>query len=505
MNKAQTLPFLLLLVVTLLLIYLCLYCPWLGDDIRYMFNFATGDHIKEFKDIIISQNEHYYSVNGRYVAHVLVQTFCGLSNHIVFAICNGLVFMAFVLMTLRLTGVKFSNIALSIVCVSLCFLGFQTRMVPSCQIGYMWMFTLTMVVLWLYLHKLDVKKRWWWILLPFSIIAGWGQEALNLGVCGAMIIYAWQHKKSMTLTQWAILFAYGFGALLLVVSPGSLHRVSDVHGREHSFQLMHNITLFLIYVCVIYVLMIVLAIGTVSKRLNLWQCYKDNAFYWHIFIICLAMNIYISVFCNRQFFGMEFAALILTLKVLRSMEFKKLNASLVAFVMVWLVWVSYHDIKTVNAFSKDYAEMIAAYRSSKDGIVYMDSRKLSQPFPCKNVCEEFLSEWGLSNINFLLKSDPNNDDKTFVLLPTALNPLPASNAYVGDCNNNLYVVCNAENTSGFSVIRHKEFLGHRFPRQEYMVNVNDKKPLYHIQDKIVYIMAHASWYETDSVTFQTIQ
>lgn len=338
MKIKTILPYLVLIVVSLLIMYLCAFCPWLGDDIRYMFSFATGDPIREFKDIILSQNEHYFSVNGRYVAHVLVQVFCGLSNHTVFAICNGLVFVAFALMTLSLAGIKRHNVILSVLGIFLCHLGFQTRMVPSCQIGYVWMFTLVMIVMWFYLHKPNIDKRWWWILIPFCSIAGCGQEAINLGVCVAMLIYAWQHRKSMTATQWAVLFAFGFGTLILVASPGSHQRVSVVHGLAKSSQLVHNVVLFVGYVCVTFVLAFVLMAGVISKRLNFRQCYKDNAFYWHVLVVCFSMNVFISLFCNRQLFGMEFAALIITLKVLHSIEYRKLNVALLFIVLVWFVW-----------------------------------------------------------------------------------------------------------------------------------------------------------------------
>ena len=500
-NKLRTIPYLLLLVVIMLLIYLCIYFPWLGDDTCYMFNFATGDLIKNFRDIIISQNEHYFCMNGRYVAHLLVQVFCGLSNHIVFAICNGLVFVMFVMITLRLAGVRFSNIALSIVGVVLCFLGFQTRMVPSCQICYMWMFTLTMMVIWFYLYKPQVKKCWWWILLPFCVVAGWGQEALNVGVCGAMILYTLQNRKSVTVTQLAILFAYGFGTLLLIVSPGSHHRLTELHGTEESFQITHNIILFLKYVCVTYVLMGVLAVGIISKRLNLLQCFKQNAFYWNIFIICFIMNLYISIFCNRQLFGMELAALILTLKVLRSMEYRKLNQTLVAVVLALLAWVGYHNIITVNAFSKDYDDVMAAYRSSKDGIVFMDFRKKSQPLPCRFTIDEFQNEWVIRWANRLLKSDSSNNGKSLIILPTAFYPLSTSNAYTIGSNNILYVMCNAKNISSFSVKRHVEFFGKRFSHQEYTVNTKEDAPLYRIGDMSVYIITSASWKKIDTVVF----
>ena len=132
----------------------------------------------------------------------------------------------------------------------------------------------------------------------------------------------------------------------------------------------------------------------------------------------------------------------------------------------------------------------------------MDSRKLSQPFPCKNICEELHSKWGLSNVNRLLKSNPINKDKTLVILPTAFYPLSASNAYTVDSNNNLYVKCNAKNTSAFSVVRHKEFFGYKLPHQDINVNINDEEPIYRIGDIMVYIIASASWIKTDSVTFQ---
>lgn len=503
-NSTKTLPYLLLAAVTILMVYLCTYCPWLGDEIRYMFSFATGDRLHDFKDVIISQNEHYFNINGRYVAHVLVQLFCGLSNHVVFAVCNGLVFIPFALLTLRLAGIKKHETALSVIGISLCFLGFQTRMVPSCQIGYMWMFTLVAIVLWFFLHKQQVERRWWWLLLPFCVVAGWGQEAINLGVCGAMIVYAWQHRKSMSTTQWAIMLAFGFGTLLLVVSPGSLHRVGTIHGSEKSASAVHNMALFLLYILVTYILLAVVITGVVSRRITLRQCYRGYAFYWHVFIICLAMNVFITLFTNRQLFGMEYVALILTLGLLHDMNYRRLNMALTSVALVLLVWVGYHNVKTVNASSADYAEMMAAYHSSKDGVVFMDARQISQPFPCKDICEEYNSEWGISNINKLLGSDPANHGKTLAVLPTAFYPLTTANAFTVNSNNNLFVKCSDSNTSAFTIIRHKDMLGKQRPAKSLHVSVSEEPALYRIGDVLVYVFHSASWYKTDSITFEPL-
>lgn len=69
--------------------------PWFLDDLNYMWSCGDGKTlITSFDQVIQSQVTHYFTVNGRFCAHVLVQLFNGILGVGVFAIFNGIMYGA---------------------------------------------------------------------------------------------------------------------------------------------------------------------------------------------------------------------------------------------------------------------------------------------------------------------------------------------------------------------------------------------------------------------------
>ncbi len=82
---------------------------WLGDDLDYQFKmqgeiWQSWGFINNFKDFVDSQIVHYLHVNGRTIAHVLVQLFCAVLGQQVFAVCNGVVYALFALLLAKEGG-----------------------------------------------------------------------------------------------------------------------------------------------------------------------------------------------------------------------------------------------------------------------------------------------------------------------------------------------------------------------------------------------------------------
>lgn len=74
----------------LLLVYNWL-TPYLVDDFNYCFSFQTGDKLNSILDILPSMLAHACSMNGRLVAHSLVQVFTLLPGW-VFDVANAAMF-----------------------------------------------------------------------------------------------------------------------------------------------------------------------------------------------------------------------------------------------------------------------------------------------------------------------------------------------------------------------------------------------------------------------------
>lgn len=82
---------------------------WLGDDIFFAFNLAVSDWLDKvdtFGEIIESQAYYYMNRNGRFVTHCVVQFFSGFAGQMPFALLNAAMWVAFLLVLARLTGVN---------------------------------------------------------------------------------------------------------------------------------------------------------------------------------------------------------------------------------------------------------------------------------------------------------------------------------------------------------------------------------------------------------------
>ena len=88
---------------------------WLGDDIHYQFvftvngdNLTSEDYIDSLSEVFSSQYAHYFVGNGRVVAHTIVQIVNPFVGQSAFAVMNGLAYILFVYLVVKL-GLKFRN------------------------------------------------------------------------------------------------------------------------------------------------------------------------------------------------------------------------------------------------------------------------------------------------------------------------------------------------------------------------------------------------------------
>lgn len=358
-------------------------CVWVNDDIVYKFNLAiskyrSSEHIwipiQTIRDIFESQWEHYFAFNGRYVAHWFVQLFCGLLGQTAFAIINALVYVAFIVLLLKLVGRSIRDVWSVASIALLLLLMYDTVYSPAFQIGFVWMFLLS--IGWLYVFFYSKTKSIFACigLFLFSIIAGQGHEALNIGVSGALIIYAITNRKSMTRNQWVMFFGFGIGALTLCLSPASV-------GRANKANLAFYVTLFniLSYLRVTYVFLIVLLVAKFRRQLSVKVFYKEHSFYINAMILLLSFNMIVGVYGGRQLMGVELMALILTLKCLPSYQFN-MNGLLILTLIVSVVYVA--KWQYISLVRNEYDDIVELYNKSSDGVVYCDIRMSKSRYIC---------------------------------------------------------------------------------------------------------------------------
>lgn len=442
---------------------------WVVDDIYYQFNMATGipQRIKSVWEIFESQWVHYFTVNGRYVAHWFVQLFCGILGKTIFAVCNAIVYVIYIVMVLKLSGTNIRNtLGLCSATILILFM-YDTSYGPAYQIGYAW--TFAAVIAWLYVFfSSNISSVCASIgLFIVSVIIGWGHEAISIGVSGALIIHSLKNYKSMSRNQWMMFFGFGLGALLLCVSPASW-------GRTEKLDVTLFLTMFnmLRFFRAFYIFLIVLIWARVCNRISLKKFYTENSFYINSMIILILFNLVIGVGVNRQLLGIEIMSIIITLRLLPNYSFNR-YALVAMTIMVGGIYVIKWQI--INHCRATYDDVVELYQKSVDGIVYYDIIYHPQ---YKNICHpvttiSILND-GVQTLDKLLRSEGYN--KELRVYPKCLENINTENVknQIVEFDKGCYVVIQSKkNPAEFVLKRELDFGLYKRPFKDFIFSWND--------------------------------
>lgn len=361
----------LLIFIAILVAAISWVTPWLGDDVRYGFSCTPGKldiWINSIPQIIESQNSHWFLVNGRYVAHFIVQLFVGILGRPIFSIINGIVYIIFFLILSKTANVNLKNTKTFIALAAISLLSFETKFTPSCQIGFIWTFTISLFFLNIFLRNNSRPRKWQILLLAvFSIIAGNGQEALNVGICCALVIYWAFNMRKMNEAQYIMMICFGIGTLLNCLSPGILRRSADTH-----ISIIQSLITFICEVRAFYFLLIIVIWQHFKLNRNLISIYKSDVFYWNIWLTLILFSFVVGVQSNRQLFGEEVIAIIISFRLLNSHKINKIWIYTLCFL-----FISSYTLMIISDIQcyRQYESIKQQYTTSKHGIVYVDMRR----------------------------------------------------------------------------------------------------------------------------------
>jgi hypothetical protein len=344
---------------------------WLGDDIDYGYFISDSiwnshGKINTVSAFFASQANHYWYVNGRFLAHALVQLFCGIAGQASFAAANALIYCAFVYIILYMCGVRgiSNNPKAVLTCIVLVLLTFVTKMMPTTQIGFVWMFTLNLVWLRLFI-RYRRASMWQMILLCLlSFAAGNGQEALTLGLSAALGLW-WLHKRCrIGGARTVMLICYWMGTLAICCSPGTLGRAGGMH-----ISFAQSVVYLLFSLRATYVLLLTLVVLVARKSITLRQAYRQNKLYFNAMAVLFVFNLLIGVYCNRQLFGIELMALIITIRLLPNHTLGK-TLNTVALLLVFVNFLC--QAVAISNIRRQYADIESIYKDTPKGIIYYD-------------------------------------------------------------------------------------------------------------------------------------
>lgn len=410
-----------LFILAALIYYFSCSIIWMGDDIIYQYIFPADDipfsndfeKVKSVGDVAVSQWHHYFTTNGRTVAHILVQVFCGLLGQQWFAVFNASAYVILTLVVLRCAGIRHPRFADTASVAMMLLLCMPTVMGPSCQIGYIWMAILSLLFILLFLNPPHCSIISATLLFVFGILAGNGQETYNIGIGGALIAYFIYHKAKIKASQWILTISFGIGALLLCLCPAALHRAQTSTHDSGMLFIMLVLSFAPIALAVIAFYL------KLSAKRSFRQMIAGNKFFLVVLAISLIFNIAIGIKGNRQFFGVYLMSIILIMRLLPRHTFNKFFLSIFALLTLVFIYIQYSDTKNQRIV---LANVETLYSESPDGIIYADLR-------CSDIFDPFAYSWSISQpvqpdryipVDYLLLSRHNGNKPDIKIYPSFL-------------------------------------------------------------------------------------
>lgn len=351
--------------------YFCMIVFWYGDDISYQYDcrYALNSvPIESFGDVIESQYAHYFRVNGRVVAHFIVQLFDGLLSKSIFAACNGIVNILFLRMMMLTCGVSMNNWRGTLTLSLLVLTCLSARMSPAFQM-YIWMYLLVLVYLRIFFHY--HTERWWLmaILGLFSVACGNAHESINVGICVALGIYAATHLRRMSLLQWVMMAGFAIGFCIWMFTPATGRRLS---GGTPPMILEYRVLSLLNSaksLVAFYILVTVVAYRMLKRREGIKSIYAGNEFWWNTWIAITVISLIIGYQGSRALLGEEAVAIILTIRMLRNRSFSSVWLVVLCVAAAIFMSVQWMSVRRANSRMKGIMQQ---FSMNESGNVYLD-------------------------------------------------------------------------------------------------------------------------------------
>lgn len=312
-----------LMAVALIMYLLNVFTPLFCDDWHYVFIFGTTEPITSLGGIIKSQCAHYLGFNGRFLVHSVVQLFDGILGKGMFNVFNAVMFVVFLYSMALVTSDEkkyyFKIMSLAFLLLFLVLRGFKYSFLwLSGSVNYLWVAT-ALLIFHHYLQRERVPDKALFPLTMFGFICGWSNEAFIIGLGAAYFFYYLFHRDQLSRHRRYMLAAFYLGALLVVLSPGSINRA--LHGSStFHYGLMFNL-IHMKNVGIVYVLLLMMVYKLISspKQFVAWARHEQV---WLIAtVVAFLFVLPTGAVTEHSRFGIEFFAMVL---ILRSVNWERI-------------------------------------------------------------------------------------------------------------------------------------------------------------------------------------
>ena len=305
--------------------------PEYHDDFVYKFMFEDGsvnyDHpIKTFRDIFVSQIEHYKIANGRSIVHFMVQFFTSLRDKSVFNIFNALVLGLFIWLINRpfhradRARCRLTGLALSLALVLLMPRFKDTFLWMTGSINYLWSATAALVFLFIYEKRREEACGGNTLpLIGAAFLLGWTHEGITLPLGAALVCNHFFHLGKMQVKGqglWLIL-AYLAGGCVIALAPGTISR-SGMNGTVSATTLGLKVIAGLTVLGklrIVYLALLVSVIEWFRHRNIIKQVMDRDGYLLLAALLACGIVIISGLESTRTAFGVELFSLIYLLRL----------------------------------------------------------------------------------------------------------------------------------------------------------------------------------------------
>lgn len=353
------------------------FCKYIEDDLY----FDVNHPIANVTDIISSQVNHYFVMNGRSIIHCFVQLFCGLLGKDCFNFVNTFVFLTFIVAILYYCKTSRNNILfnLTLIVASIFFL------LPSFSDAFLWM-TGSMNYLWpstamvIFLIFLDKEKNKPFrpvslLLVLFAFLTGWSHEGMSFPLAVSLVLYCLFEYSKVSRCQLFLVGCFCVGSIICTFAPATMHKVNGV---QHSIG--DYLSSILTCIMVIFKMRSIYALAFIVL-LNQHFVAKWSIKGWirqNILLIgCIILSIGVLVVSNstyqRATFYLGFFCVLLFLKTLTETTIqpglkKKLSVGLVTIWIIFLAGLFPYSIRNYQEYKN-----LASQMETKQDLIRMNS------------------------------------------------------------------------------------------------------------------------------------
>ena len=373
--------------------------PFFSDDINWIGSLETNNFSGFVESVINRQVNVWLTENGRAMNHLLWQITVA-NGDLCYDVFISVVFVIFLWSAINFAAIRFvwSSLFLwSIAAFSTLYLSPASSSNFYWAAGgchYLWPAMLSIVYLILLkkscINKFSIIKLTF--LSFFSFIAGWTHEIFALPISFAlfcMIIYNICKGKHLSKQHFCLIIPFWLGALLIVVSPGTIARIAGNGGAEGatflSALLAKAVTSFKIfrYGRCFYVLLALLIYLALSKKKSLVEFVKDNVFLCLCCLGSLGIVVILGV-GGRAVWGVEVFSLLIIIKWVNSVlahsdksaVWNKIGAVLAVIIIV-------HQACLIKPFKESWDTYRAVVEQTKqsdfEGTASMEQWKSDNP------------------------------------------------------------------------------------------------------------------------------